>query len=180
MIALLAACAHHAHPAAKAKAVDPSQMSANVYPGESVGPIHIGNSEDEVRAALGPVEVEKIGEGADVSQFMSYQDHGLSMSIDKNGHVDAIHAYSGRAGGYEKAEWRRFDALTNRGITFDSKYDDVIAAYGQPDKSGELTYAPIPSKWIHYNIGIQFDFITATNELITIAVFAPQGEGHDE
>ncbi len=60
--------------------------------------------------------------------------------------------------------------LVNQEIDFDTTYEDVIKEYGTPQDGGDLSYAPIPERWISYDIGIGFDFIIKTEDIIIISI----------
>ncbi|NUO52808.1 MAG: hypothetical protein HOV80_28520 [Polyangiaceae bacterium] len=160
-----------ARPASNAKPAG----TQNIVAGASMAGIALWASEEELTRVLGKPEEISPG-GSEDAHYLSYQSKGLSFLL-KRGQVITVFAYSGRVGGYEKGEFRRFDGKTAEGVGMDARYDDVIRTYGEPSKSGELDLAPVPSRWIDYAAkGIGFDFITATGELITINVSIPDGE----
>lgn len=137
---------------------------AEATPGEGIGAARIGMTRAALVAALGkPDKVSAKGSG----EYMYFAGGGLQVSLDA-GKVRGAFAFSGVAGGYEKAT-RRFDVRAPKGIGFDATPDQVVAALGVPEARGELTHAPIPSRWIAY-AGISFEFVKATGKMISISV----------
>ncbi len=160
--------------AAKSKAPeDPEPLGPpEIVPGKSVGGITIGMSEDDVVRVLGKPEETSEG-GKPNERYMSYQSKGLSF-LTRDGQVATAFAYSGRKGGYETGEFAAFRGRTPEGISMGSTYEEVLRVYGKPTQEGALDLAPVPSRWLAFeDKGIGFDFVIATNELVTVNVFSP-------
>ena len=134
-------------------------------PGESIGAVKLGMTKAELVGAIGAPESSSAHDAT--HEYVHYAGGGLQVSIEA-GKVKGIFAFSGIAGGYEKAT-KRFDARAPKGVTLDATYDQVVASLGKPDKEGELTHAPIPSKWIAY-AGMSFEFVKASGKMISISV----------
>ncbi len=164
-------------PAAVAKSAAPIKDAEplgppEIVPGKSVGGITIGMSEEDVVRALGKPEETSAG-GKPSERYVSYQSKGLSFLM-RDGNVATAFAYSGRKGGYETGEFAAFHGRTPEGISMGSTYQEVLRVYGKPTQEGALDLAPVPSRWLAFeDKGIGFDFVIATNELVTVNVFSP-------
>lgn len=148
-------------------------MRADIIPGESLAGVALGASIAELERLLGPPPdiAEFAEEGA---LYRSYPSLGLSFLFER-GELTTGFAYAGRPGGYETGEFARHDGATPDGIGFDTSYSQVLDRYGPPSSSGELTLAPVPSRWIDYaERGVGFDFVSATGEMILIKVSRPR------
>lgn len=107
-------------------------------------------------------------------KFLSYPHLGLSIRITE-GRVTYILAFSGVPGGYDTDSNGRYDGPLPRGITFSDTFTTVTDQLGPPDDGGELSGAPIPSKWIIYRrLGLSFDFVSETGQLISVGVLVPK------
>lgn len=145
-----------------------ARQPAFIMPGEGVGALTLGMDERAVVRALGrPDEISVYDEGK--TRFLNYYGEGISVRLG-SGRVTTLFLYSGRIGGYEKGKYQRFRGALRNGVGFDSTYEEVIEAHGPPQSEGELSHAPVPSKWIVYHQGIGFDFIAKTGEIINISV----------
>lgn len=135
---------------------------------------NFGNSQSKLGMSQKEI-IENLGKPDEISRYtdsiyLNYFNLGMSVFF-KEGSVVTIFYYAGRKGGYENGRFSQFPGSTTEGINMKSNYKDVIQVYGMPEAEGELSSAPIPSKWIVYkNKGIAFDFIIATGEIITISV----------
>lgn len=153
--------------------------TALIVPGRSVGLIDLGMSVKDVEALLGAAD-ERYGIEEERTVYLAYLRHGLSIRFVGET-VEAVLAYSGRAGGYETWSWSRFKGAFACGLDFDTRAEDVIRLLGPPEHSGSLTGAPIPSIWTAYSSrGVGFDFIEATGEMIYITIFTPRETANDE
>jgi hypothetical protein len=133
--------------------------------GESLGPVKLGVSKDAVVAALGKPDSSTAHDGR---EMLRYFGGGLQVSLEA-GKVKGIFAYSGVAGGYEKAS-KRYDVRGPSGITMDSTADQIVQSLGPADARGELSHAPIPSRWLAYDSGLSFEFVKSTGKLVSITV----------
>jgi hypothetical protein len=118
-------------------AMNPSWL---VVPGKAVGPIQLGMSQDEVRAAVGEPERTSLG-------GWEYLSGGYAVLLDKDRHtVDAI---LGGDMGYPHGELvKAFVARTREGIGMGSTRAEVVKAFGvpavdsRPDGGGEVLSYP--------------------------------------
>lgn len=101
--------------------MDPSWV---VVPGKAVGPIRIGMSQEQVRAAVGEAEQTSLG-------GWEYPAGGYAVLFDKDRHiVDAIVA--GDAGSPHGPLVKAFVARTPEGIGMGSTRTEVLKALGEP------------------------------------------------
>ena len=170
---LAVACSAPAAPLANNYAPVGAKPTTSIMPGASLAGVLLGATRAQVEAVLGkPSSVDTFTD----SYYLEYAARGLSFAVENEVVVWGI-AYSGRIGGYEKGEFKRFDGHTPEAVTMDSTEDDVRRIYGEPDKHGDLSLAPIPSNWLNYDSrGLTFDFITATHQLISITVLAKESK----
>jgi hypothetical protein len=161
----LAGCAAAPGPVvAPSNAGGDAAARATAIPGRSAGPIRLAMTGAAVRAALGAPEV-------DDGKFLQYYRRGLSIAL-VDGVVDAIHLYRGVPGGYETEPWQRFELRLPGGLRWSSTEAQVRAALGAPTGTGDLSGAPIPSKWIDYP-GLMFDFRVDDGRMFHVVVSAP-------
>ncbi len=139
-----------------------------IVPGRGVGDLNVGMNVSQIISILGTPDEECIYDSGQVI-YLNYFEKGISFLLEPD-HVKTIFFYSGRIGGYVKGEFKRFPGVVNERIDFDTTYEDVIKEYGPPQDGDDLIHAPIPSRWISYDIGIGFDFIIKTEEIIIISI----------
>lgn len=101
-----------------------------VVPGKAVGPLQIGMSQEEVRAAVGEAERTSLG-------AWEYLSGGYAVFFDTDRHtVDAI---AGGDTGYPRgALVKAFVARTREGIGMGSTRAEVVKALGEPDNDRRL------------------------------------------
>lgn len=143
--------------------------------GESVGEIKLGMTASDVVPLLGPPSDRKYYDNNEVL-FLTYDLLGIQLTFDL-GILVNITAFSGRTGGYQTKSFNRCNIKTDKGITMDSKKDDIIKAYGKPLLQGDLPHPPIPTEWMSYR-GIYFEYIKDTQELISISCSDPKEIGY--
>ena len=151
--------------------ISPSNLSISsniIVPGKGVGELNVGMNAAQIISILDTPDEERVYDNGNVT-YLSYFEKGISFLLEPD-HVRTIFFYSGKIGGYGKGEFKRFPGIVNERIDFDTTYDDVIKEYGPPQDGGDNIYAPIPEKWISYDIGIGFDFIIETGEIIIIKI----------
>ncbi|HLX09430.1 MAG TPA: hypothetical protein VKY89_16375 [Thermoanaerobaculia bacterium] len=103
-------------------AMNPSWV---VVPGKAVGPIQIGMSQEEVRAAVG--EAERTSHGG-----WEYSSGGYAVLLDQDRHT--VNAIVGGDVGYPHgALVKAFVARTREGIGMGSTRVEVVKALGVPD-----------------------------------------------
>ena len=106
--------------------------------------------------------------------FLNYPQRGRCIRIAE-GRVSYILAFSGIVGGYETDAHGRYDGPLPLGITVSDTLTAVTAWLGPPDDGGALAGAPVPSQWIIYRrLGLSFDFVGATGQLISVGVLVPK------
>lgn len=106
--------------------------------------------------------------------FLNYPQRGLCIRIAE-GRATCILAFSGVVGGYDTGTNGRYDGPLPLGITFSDTFTTLKDRFGPPDDRGELSGAPVPSTWIKYRrLGLSFDFVSATGQLISVGVLAPK------
>jgi len=127
--------------------------------------VKLGMTKDALVAALGKPESSSAQLGR---EYLRYACGGLQVSLE-GGKVKGIFAFSGVAGGYEKPT-KRYDVRGPSGITMDSTADQIVAALGPADSRGELSHAPIPSRWLAYDRGLSFEFVKASGKLVSITI----------
>lgn len=105
--------------------------------------------------------------------FLNYHHFGMSVKL-RDDIVDSVFYYSGRKGGYETGVYAPYRGKLPHEISFDSTYAEVLAKFGDPDKSGDNGLAPIPSHWLKYEeLGFGLSAIMETGELIYVNRVAP-------
>lgn len=151
----------------------------------ALGDLRIGQSVEEVVALLGAQHRYQTGSEAEPvvdygktifsdARFLNYPQHGLSIRFVE-GRVSCILAFSGVAGGYDTEGNGRYEGPLPAGVTFSDRFTAVTSRFGPPDDGGELSGAPVPSKWIIYRrLGLSFDFVSATGQLISVGVLGPK------
>ena len=145
---------------------------------DGVGPLRFGMSEQEVIARLG--RPKDRGDYDDGDSFLNYKDKGISVKLRSGKLLNCV-LYTGIKGGYQKGEYRRADASFHSQLTLDSKYHEIIKVLGKPDKVYDFATAPtpgpIPAKLIDYKkLGLSFSYVTATGEIVYVAVVRPESE----
>jgi hypothetical protein len=145
--------------------------AADLRIGIAIGNVRIGMTRAELVAARGAPESSTKTAGHELAR---YAGGGLAVSLE-GGRVKGIFAYSGVAGGYEKAT-RRFAVRGPNGITMDSTADEIVHALGPADERGELSHAPIPSRWLAYDAGVSFELVKSSGQLVSITVLAPKAK----
>ncbi len=106
--------------------------------------------------------------------FLEYPQRGLSIRIAE-GRVSYILAFSGVPSGYDTDSQGRFEGTLPLGITFSDTFTALMGRFGPPDSGGELSGAPVPSKWMKYHrLGLSLDFVSATGQMISVGVSLPQ------
>lgn len=148
-----------------------AMAAAELTPGEGLGPLSLGMPEAKITALLGPPDERSVFEdGAMV--YLNYHGKGMSLKLDQD-RLCSLFVYSGKKGGYEDGKFRTFAGQLPTGVSWKSTEQDIVRLLGEPEKSGEMTYAPIPTRWLHYGSrGVGFDFIIKTGELFEMNVSA--------
>jgi hypothetical protein len=140
--------------------------ATNLEPGRAIGPIRMGMLRADVAAVLGT----KPEVAADSPEYDQFYNRGLEIQYDDTNHVVGIHAYSAVRAGYETRERTPFPLAGPNGIHWGSTYDEVIAAMGAPGYAGDLSSAPVPTKYLTYG-DVMFDFTMSDNRLFHVVVF---------
>jgi len=143
----------------------------NLGPGCFIGPVRLGMSRTEVRAAVG-VEPEV---DEDTPEFDQFPTRGLEVQFDDKGVASAIHAYSAERAGYETRTRTAFPLQGPDGMHWGMTAEQVIAVMGSKGKTGDLSGAPVPTNWMSYS-NIMFDFVTSTGHLFHVVVYPAEAE----
>ncbi len=156
--------------------------SPAIIPGVGIREVRLGETADKVVRSMG--RPDEISESADGESFYySYFARGISILFDKKGallRARTIFIYSGLEGGYDKPVFKKYRGTTSESISVDSRYNEVVRAYGKPDEKGELSLIPIPSKWIAYKArGMGFSFRHDNGRMIYLYVMRPEKKRTD-
>jgi len=168
MIALLliAGCALH-----KPWVENPTTADLAIAPGKGAGNVHLGMRTRAVERRIGPpATVETFAE--DHATYWTWPELGLSVQFQRN-RLDSMFFYSGVRGGYETRDYKPFPGRTAEGVSVFANVAQVMAAYGDPDKSEDLTTAPVPARWFVYDEGLGFTFLAAGDKMIYMCVMKP-------
>jgi len=133
----------------------------DIVPLEGVGPIDFGMSQEQVIELWGqPKESQVVA--------LYYFQKGVTVLLDFRVGVREIHCWSKE---YPDAppELATFPGKTDKAITMGTAKEDVIAAYGEPDKV--ITKDPLVT--LRYE-KLQMDFVIWQNKLVTIKVKTPK------
>jgi hypothetical protein len=119
----------------------------NIASGESVGPLKLGMTEDEVLRAIGPSPPESFGK-------WEYPTLGLSVTLS-DGRVVAISAGGSSCGDPERLLSKAFPGEFADGVGFGTTPQEVVAAIGEPLGPG-FTTGNI--EWLMYhNMDLMFE-----------------------
>jgi len=132
-------------------------------PGVGLGPIKFGMSKEEVIAVLGqPDRAEAAG-----MALYYLKSKGLQVLIDPQRGVRAIDCWSKD---YPQAppEINTFTGKTKEGIGMGATREEIIAAYGEPDRTD--TRAPFET--LRYG-KMRTNFVLAENSLVNLKLLAP-------
>ncbi|CAK6694720.1 hypothetical protein BBFGKLBO_01700 [Synechococcus sp. CBW1107] len=144
------------------EAEDPSAAGTKIVAGEGWGQVRRGVSQSDVEAALGaPDNVREF----DDAVFHDYSSHGIQVNYKKrNMHVDAIFFFNNQSvsPGFEP-----FDGGTDKGITWISTEEDVLAAYGAPVNDYKGDEGGVKVRRMAYSA---IDFMFEDGRLVRIAV----------
>ncbi|MHC4984385.1 MAG: hypothetical protein ACYTF6_14610 [Planctomycetota bacterium] len=130
-----------------------------IVPLEGVGPVKFGMSRDEVAAALGQPERE---EGGGVGMYY-LKSKGISVTLDPRHGVREINCWSSEYPGIPSD--RTFAGKTKEGIGMGATREQVVAAYGQPDRADPKG----PLEILHYN-ELRAHFTLMKNSLVSIKI----------
>jgi len=111
-------------------------------------------------------------DGRIVKTYYKYNRDGFSL-LAREGVVTTAFLYSGRAVGYEvEGEYSAFLGQLPFGLSFSSTESEVMAELGEPDRSGELSFAPVPSFWHKYSsVGVRLDYGDADRVVGMVTIF---------
>ncbi|MGH7169149.1 MAG: LolA family protein [Gemmataceae bacterium] len=109
---------------------DPRQKDLIVTPLAGIGPVKFGMSRADVEKALGKADAaEKQGKNGYVS--LSYGSRGFFLGVSKTRGVVLI---SCQAQSVQLLRIRDFRGKTDKGIALGASLDDIVKAYGKPDR----------------------------------------------
>lgn len=124
---------------------NPDEKDSNlIVLGQGYGPVRFGMTREAVIDAIGQPQETYHG-------VLQYLDHGFAVFFDRSGRVNAI--MCGDAHSPDSPLVERFVGRTPEGIGMGSTPEEVVAAYGQPQKRrGELTM-------FYRQLGAEFTFL---------------------
>lgn len=144
-ILLFAACSK------QEASTQPIQTLQVIVPGEGTENCRLGNSLTETELPFGKQKQKLNGHA-------SAKNEGVEVIIE-NGKIDTIFYF------FRSKTYRSFSGSTEKGIGANSTIDEVIKAYGKPDRIGESTvseFGPEPGAKEHFleypKLGIYFTF----------------------
>ena len=115
-----------------------------IRPGEAVGPVRIGMTGEELARAVGPGQAlawersPMPSPGVDVRHYAS---RGFDVVLATTGREPAVRCVLG--GGME-AMANRFRYRSAEGIGMGSTLDEIVAAWGEPERLREFAAAEAP------------------------------------
>jgi hypothetical protein len=135
--------------------------------------ISFGMNQQVVTSRIGvPDKITRFDDGA---SFLCYHQSGISIRLSNEGTVTTVFLYSGIKGGYETGEYRCYKGGLPAGLTFESRYNDVVRVLASHYKTNRLDLAPVPSRSIDYeDLGLRFDFVIRTDKLIFLTLTPPK------
>jgi len=159
--------------------------------GEGLGSLEFGMPEERIADVFGAPDAEETfvdvpgelssykpeldldGDGRVVKTYYKYSRDGFSV-LAREGLVTTAFLYSGRAVGYEvEGDYSAFLGQLPFAMSFSSTESEVVAELGDPDRSGELSFAPVPSFWHEYSsVGVRLDFGKEDRVLSMVTIFA--------
>lgn len=139
----------------------------------SVGPLKLGMTEKEVIALWGKPDERsaannKPGEPKQFWFFLNYKKKGVSVSFHDGKRANCFFVYSGRRDAYYgEVGYSRYQGAYENGVDMDSRLEDVVSKFGQPDKVAVSVQAK--EKRADYQ-GTQFKFNEPGGELVHIGI----------
>lgn len=103
------------------------QKSSPIVAGKGWGNVAVGARRSEIERVLG--KGKNLSKFADV-YFLDFEEKGVQVSFTKSD--DRAHAIFFYNGQRRDENFRAFDGITDKGITWKSSEEDVLAAYGTP------------------------------------------------
>jgi hypothetical protein len=133
------------------------------------GLVRMGSSQSDVEALLGQADSQRefpAMDGEPAVVFHNYLLKGIQISyVEPDMTVNALFFYSGDG---DHSEYTRFDGAVEKGLSWTSSAEDVLAAYGKPkndykgDEGGEWR------RLVYANLSFRFE----NEHLETVAVGA--------
>jgi hypothetical protein len=128
--------------------------------GEGVGPIKFGMQKEEVVKFLG--KPDKTDENGQVLNYV--ESKGISLSVTSDKGVTTIDCWSEN---YPLGKAKNFNGKTKEGVGMNASRAEIIAAYGQPDK----TSSNGPLTILHY-IKLNAQFSLVNDKLVDLKMSA--------
>lgn len=136
----------------------PSEQTLAIVPLQGLGPVAFGMSENEVIALLGQPDRTEGGIG-----LFYLKSRGVSLLLHPRRGVSEISCWSKKYPGPGTPEMTTFTGKTKEGIGMGASREQVVAAYGEPDR----TDSKDPLEILYYGkLGTQFWL--AQNNLVSI------------
>ncbi|UCG58444.1 MAG: hypothetical protein JSU70_02845, partial [Phycisphaerales bacterium] len=129
--------------------------------GAGVGPIKFGMSKEQVIGNFGkPDKIEGGGMGLNYGASK-----GVTMALAPGRGVSAIYCWSGK---YRAAS--NFEGKTEAGIGMDATLKQILAAYGEPDRT---TLRGTTTMILDY-VGLRAQFVLRSDQLVNLRLFSPR------
>jgi outer membrane protein assembly factor BamE (lipoprotein component of BamABCDE complex) len=136
-----------------------SSQDGEIIPMVGVGPIKFGMSKDQVIAALGEPDVI---EGGGIALFYP-KSRGLSFMLDRTKGVREINCWSKNHPMPFPDGMTTYPGKTKEGIAMDATREEIIAAYGEPDRIVPRG----PTEMLDYN-ELKAQFTIVDNKLVSL------------
>lgn len=140
-------------------------VELTIEPLVGIGPVKFGMSKDEVIEHFG--QPDRIFEGK-VTKLNYVPSRGLSFVVDAELGMNEIGCWSD---GMLPSRITTFSGRTKEGIGIGAAREEIVAAYGQPDRIS--TGSGVPFESLHYD-KLQAKFIINEDRLMSITLNAPK------
>ncbi len=136
-----------------------------IEPLVGIGPVRFGMSKDEVMEHFG--QPDRIFEGK-VTKLNYVPSRGLSFVVDTELGMNEIGCWSD---GMLPSRITTFSGRTKEGIGIGATQEEIVAAYGQPDRTS--TRSGVPFESLHYD-KLQAKFTLNEGRLMSMILNAPK------
>ncbi|MHC4726652.1 MAG: hypothetical protein ACYS17_05430 [Planctomycetota bacterium] len=155
-----------------AKKADVSELNDEIIiePLVGIGPVRFGSSKSEIIEHFGQPETEKIrAEGTKLNYVAS---KGLGFTVDAELGLQKIQCWSDNWPTELPFAVTTFTGRTKEGIGIGSTREQIIAAYGQPDRTSTDSNKGI-IQGLHYD-ELRIEFAIWQDKLISMTLQAPK------
>jgi hypothetical protein len=136
---------------------DAQQKNLIVTPLEGIDPVKFGMSSAEVEKALGKADsAQERGKNGYVD--LNYGSRGFFLGVSKTRGVVVISCQSQKV---QLLRIRDFSGKTDKGICLGASLDDIVKAYGQPDRketNQQMTYLSYEMLHSHFTLAV-YNFV---------------------